>query len=567
MKRLRFFLYIVLITIFGFLGLKALFHSGFYTSLDGWHNIARLYHFHNAVRDGQLPPRWIADLASGYGYPLFIFSYHMPWILAEPFLFLGVGVIDTVKIIFLIGFVLSGIFFFLWLREVFDETSAFVASVVYMWAPYRFSKILVGASIGEATVFLFLPLLLWSLYRLSIKPSRKALVVGMVGLSGIILSHIIMLPILSFFLFFYIVYLFSLAKEKKDFLKNSLVIVLGSIALTVYYWLPILTYSSVTRVRHIQVGFADLYKHHFVTFSQLLYSKWGYGPITSSAKDGEVSFQIGIVQWIGVMGSIGIIVFLFIKERLKKISSQSLTNKRVEHFIVVCLVSYGISIYLMLDQSRIMWDRFHTLLSIDFPWRFIAMTTLLGSILVGYLVYHFPRWQEVLAVLLIGIALLTNRNHIRVNEYTDIPLSLYVDSEKTTNTYAEYLPSWSHVDIGKSAKTIIDPSDDLSANLLFRNTWKILMQVSAKTSTNILVNHIDFPGLAVYVDDKRIAHTHNTDGRISFGVSPGVHKILLIYEQTPLMKLTNALSLLSLITIFFLMFYSGRKLRPVFFRK
>ena len=81
-------LIIFLITVLSVFVLKDLFKPYFYTSHDGIHQVVRLYYFDQALRDGQIPPRWAGGLLNGFGYPLFIFSYHLPWLMAEiPYIF------------------------------------------------------------------------------------------------------------------------------------------------------------------------------------------------------------------------------------------------------------------------------------------------------------------------------------------------------------------------------------------------------------------------------------------------------------------------------------------------
>ena len=75
--------------------LKSLFQPAFFTSHDGVHQVVRLYYYDQAIRDGQIPPRFVSDLLNGYGYPLFNFSYHLPWLIALPFRFAGFSSSET----------------------------------------------------------------------------------------------------------------------------------------------------------------------------------------------------------------------------------------------------------------------------------------------------------------------------------------------------------------------------------------------------------------------------------------------------------------------------------------
>ena len=73
--------YLIIILLFSVWGMKALLHPGLFTAHDIWHQVVRLYYYYQAVNDGQIPPYWISQLANSFGYPLFFFSYHMPWII------------------------------------------------------------------------------------------------------------------------------------------------------------------------------------------------------------------------------------------------------------------------------------------------------------------------------------------------------------------------------------------------------------------------------------------------------------------------------------------------------
>ncbi|MBI3443738.1 hypothetical protein HY008_03630 [Candidatus Woesebacteria bacterium] len=538
MKHYRDFFYIFVIILLGLFAIKALFHSGFYTSLDGWHNIARLYHFHKALTHGQIPPRWVADLANGYGYPLFIFSYHAPWILAEPFLRLGFSIFASIKIVLALGFIFSGVFMYLWLKDVFGKEGGLLAGIIYMWAPYRFAKIFVGASVGEATVFLFLPLLFWGIQRLLKNQVLSGIIIAAVGLAGIILSHFIILPLLLFFVLVFMLSIFLQAKKQRVFFWRVVAIFLLGLGLACYYWLPLVVYSRYTLAEVSKAGFATLYKDHLISFSQLIYSRWGYGPIVHSAKDGEVSFQLGIVQWIVYFGSI---IFLF-----RRFFGQ---HKNRRYLALVSLVCMSVAIFFSLDISQASWEVISRFVVIDYPWRLLATATFFAAILSGFFVSVVKKYGIILVLVLTVVALYSNRNHLRVNQYTDLPLSLYITSETTTNTFAEYLPRWQKVDINKKVQGAFAANDDLEVKQLWQNSWMLTAEVVAKKPTSVIINQLHFPGQTLYLDSKYKNHEYLGDGRITFPLTTGMHSIKLVYEQTPLMQLSNGISLLSLVLV------------------
>src|SRR3989344_5245373 len=121
-------LFIILASVYA---LNDLFIPGFYTSHDGPHQIVRAFYYHDLIKQGQFPPRYVFGLNYGFGYPLFIFSYHMPWLIAEIFNQFKLTIIDSVKMTFLAGFIFSGIFMYFYQKMLFGRTAAFVGALIY----------------------------------------------------------------------------------------------------------------------------------------------------------------------------------------------------------------------------------------------------------------------------------------------------------------------------------------------------------------------------------------------------------------------------------------------------
>src|SRR3989338_10790443 len=128
MKRIDFFI-IIFFLIISLFALRDLWGEGFYTSHDGSHQVARLYYFDKLLRDGQVPPRWVSELQNGYGYPLFIFSYQLPWFIAEPLYVAGFSIFDSIKLTFLIGFFLSGLSMYAFLKNTTGRMPAFAGAM------------------------------------------------------------------------------------------------------------------------------------------------------------------------------------------------------------------------------------------------------------------------------------------------------------------------------------------------------------------------------------------------------------------------------------------------------
>ncbi len=531
----------LIILLFSILGLNALFHPGLYTAHDIWHQVARLYHYNQAVNEGIFPPYWISKMANGYGYPLFFFSYNLPWLLGLLFLKLGFDIPNTLKILFFIAFFASGVSMYLFSITVLKKRlPALVSSILYLWAPYHFLTVLVSASIGIVFTFIFLPLLLLGFYLSFKKESQnKAIILTSLSILGIALSHLItafsLIPISLIFIIYLII---EQKKERQNGLKILFSGILLGIILSSFYLIPAVYYSKFTQTT-IDPGFSTLYQHNFINFKQLVYSKWGYGPIVTDAKDGEISFQLGIAQWLALLSCV---IILF-------------KTKSHRNLIVAFLIAFASSTAMMLDVSKPIWDALSKLASFDYPTRFMLPVTFLGSFSAAIFLSSFKGkgLQIILAVILLSVALYTNRNHIRVNLYTDVPVSLYVASEQTTNTYNEYLPKDANSRLLSKPYQVTE-GGDLTINNFYQNTQGMGFKFSSKKEDKISLGQFYFPGINTYLDNKKIHTEIDKQGRIVVPITNGDHSLDIKFEGTKLIAISKILSLVGLLGIVYLLF-------------
>src|SRR3989337_2467079 len=124
--------------------------------------VARLYLFYKAAKEGQFPVRWVDELGFGFGYPLFVFYPPLVYMLGEVFHLLGFGFIDSVKLVFFFSIFLSGVGMYVLIKEVWGKLAGLTAALFYMVLPYRALDIYVRGALAEAFSFVWLPLILWS---------------------------------------------------------------------------------------------------------------------------------------------------------------------------------------------------------------------------------------------------------------------------------------------------------------------------------------------------------------------------------------------------------------------
>ncbi|MDA1079244.1 MAG: hypothetical protein O2840_00975 [bacterium] len=526
------------------LGSIPLFHTGLYTAHDIWHQVARLYHYSTLVSLGEFPPRWVFDLAQGFGYPLFFFSYHFPWFFGSLLVALGLTIADALKLLFVVGYFAAG-FNMYWLMYTLTKkrVPSLIAAITYNWSPYFFLAMYVAAAIGTVFTFALLPVLILGLYYLS----QNKFVIGSVllatGLSAALLTHVLTLTLLIPLLGSIWVLGLHKSKERHKYLIWSTIAGILALGLSAFYLLPLRSYLPLIAASTESGGLTNNYTNYFASLKQLVYSSWGFGPIVSDAKQGEISLQVGIAQWLGAVLAVALLVVttFFYKKELFRAHFSS----KMRAALLLYLLLFLLSIYFMLDISQPFWLLWSKVLPLDFPFRLLLMSVFVGSLLIGLGLASLKKtWlQYFLGGSLVMVALYTNRNHVRVNLYTDIPLDLYIVSETTTNTYHEYMPRSADTSVLNQDVQSFIPDEPTFVFSEHRSPTGVTATVVFPENKSIAVRQFAFPGVTVRINGE-IRNTQVDDkGRLVVLFPAGKYQVSLSYEKPAIVALSEYISL------------------------
>lgn len=172
---------------------------------------------------GQFPVRMNPDIVSGKGYP---FSLMYADLLLYPAAFLRIlgFSLQTVYKLYVACITLATALITRYvLRRMFNnETVALAGTALYLLAPYRLTNVYVRASVGEYSAMMFLPLVvygLWRIYRQ--KPDEKAepwcWVSLALGFTGLLQTHLLTSVMTGF-----LTAIFCIAYAKRTFRRPVL---------------------------------------------------------------------------------------------------------------------------------------------------------------------------------------------------------------------------------------------------------------------------------------------------------------------------------------------------------
>lgn len=487
---------LLVVLISSIFALRALAIPNFYTSHDGLTHTARIANFYLALKEGQLPPRLAPKLFGSLGFPMFIFIYPLPYFLSALIYQIGYSFTASFEIVIGLSFILSAISMYIFAKEFFGKFPGLIAALFYTWAPYRFSQLYVRAAIAESFAYIFIPLVLLALFRISKRANNRWLGIGSLSLAGLLLSHqLVSLMFLPVFVLFAGIFLLQ-AKDKKKFASRSLLMALLGFLTSAFIYMPSLFERKFLHFDEL----INYYSDHFVTIRQLIHSPWNYGFSMPGSENDDMSFQIGLTQLLAAgLAFISILVILF-KEKKKGL------QKPKNIIAIVSLIIFSVSVSLMLDHPIIhwLWEKIPPISVIDFPWRLLGVSVFSASLLASYLVAT-SRYKLILYPVLLFFVFYANRNHLRINQTVVFPDEFFLQYQETATWRNEFLPKWRITNkIENLEKDFHISEGKISVLKQEINTHRLKLDLLVEEAGSIDINRLYFPGWRITLDGNEI---------------------------------------------------------------
>lgn len=360
---------LIMVLILSFWAVKPLLIPGFFPMHDDT-QVARVFEMGKVLGSGIFPVRTVPDLGYGYGYPIFNFYAPLAYYAGAAFMLLGFDALVATKIMMALGIVSSGIFMYLLAREFFGELGGAVSGLFYVYAPYHSVDIYVRGDVAEFWAYAFIPLAFLGIYK-------RDILIGSIGFAAIILSHnLTALMVAPFLIIAVLINYYAYIRKKRSLILNpsSLIVIFG-LAISAFYWVPALLEIKTTNV-FSQIGGGADFRDHFVCMNQLWDSLWGFGGSVTGCIDG-LSFKIGKLHILSVFVLVAILIYLRLKHK-------HLGN--IYYLGIISIIGFLISIFLMLDISRFLWEVIPAMAFFQYPWRFLILASFFSSFLSGGLV-------------------------------------------------------------------------------------------------------------------------------------------------------------------------------------
>ncbi len=345
------------------------------------------------------------------------------------------------------------------------------------------------------------------------------------ALAGLILSHNALAIMFLPFLLIFMILEMKLSKENLFWLGLGTMIAFG---LTAFFWLPAMAELKFTLAQYY-LSQKDFHEY-FVPLKNLIYMPWGF------TKEATPTY----------LGFVGVLTFiLFLWHLVKK----KINNLKGIFFIF----SWIISLFLILSWSVFLWEKLPILPFFQTPWRFLSLTVLVTSLMLGWLVKTkpFPLFGLIITFLTIILALPA----IQIWRQEKVNEEFYRTYPKSTTWHNEGSPIWT---AGEADRFPEEPYQIIGKAQVLnwqRGDTQHLIKLSAQESIRFIDQTIFFPGWRVLIDKKPIPIQFQDPlyrGLITFDVPGGDHEIEIVFGRTKLRLMAELISVGSLIGLFFL---------------
>lgn len=505
---------------------SVLVHPDMIHTHDGPMHLARVPAYLTALSNGQIMPRWAANLNYGYGMPLFNFYYHLPYLLGALFVALGTSLVLSFKLSLLVSFLFSGITMYLFASAFFQSRSkGLVTAVLYQFAPFHLVDLVVRGDPGELLAMGFLPLVLLFIHK-------KRYIAAGISSALLILSHSAVSLMYFGVIALFITWLIPGLRRKLLALASLCI----GLSISAFYWIPVLFERRFT---YGDVFMKDMFREHFVPYIRFFIPNLTNNTLLHV---GGVDISFGLVHTMILF----IAIWTLIKKRKDRLGRS---------VIVFGLIATCMAYIFMTPLSIMLWENISVLRAFQFPWRFLVIPVFSLSFLTGVVLPKKPTNNVVVGILL--LTLISTISYWRPPlGYETVDEQYYQNYPLNTTYFGETDLVWS---AGRAYSYPETQFEIIEGEGSIQNPKKSdtthTLTVHAETEIRIRDNTQYYPGWRVYSDGYKIPiefQDPNNRGVITFRLPEGVHDVVISFGETPVRAVAEIISVSSVLILFFL---------------
>ena len=538
---------LVVATLLPLTAMAPAFRGGLIVAADTQLHLHRIYAMATLIADGQLYPRWVPWFYLGYGYPVFNFYPPVSTYLGGLLVLLGLTPQVAFILLLAASWMLGSLGMFLLARLFFRVEGAFIAALLWSYAPARLNEIWQQGSLPQALAVALVPWGLWALVRTLRKPSTPNMLVLAVIYSLLLLTHqpTTLLATIFFVPFSLIYWLYIGHSEGRVHLINATGRIIGAGTLTVglcaFYLIPLAVEVQHVQIDDLAADVLGIVQANFYTLNDLFTQ-----PPAPDLTDLSRGIPISYGLLTGVLGAIGVAALLL--------------NRRWWLAGALCMTLL-LGIFLMTRESFFIWRDAPFMAELRYPRRVIYTHVTFFALAGGAITLLFPAgWRRTLTaitalIILIATLPILNPNFQKIDPTHPIDAADALIYEREvgalgTVSYNEFTPNYGRnipTDLPTNLPTYAEhpqrlyltEPDDLTISRLDDAHWEI----TAMTPTTLTVRQFYFPGWHASINGEPIPIMPDPQhGQITISLPAGTHMVDLRYTSTRAQQIGTAIT-------------------------
>ncbi len=498
--------------------------------------------FDHALREGQLPVRWVEWVAPGRGQPLFN-TY-------QPGFYYLVSAVHVLVPSLTNAIIIAATL--LWwggaaaMAVVFRRLGtwpALAAAALFATAPYLVLDVYVRMALPELAAIAVAPMVLASLDWLARRPAAGGgfLCVAL-ATALMLLLHLPSVLLLSPMLGAFALWRAMMAADARAYLRTVAAGVALGVGLAAFYVLPALAERDAVHMHELTSDYFD-FREHFLEPRDWVQRRWGFGGSNEGRPD-DMAPQVGTGQLVAILASV-VALGAGVARRRRDGSHAELA---------VWLASVIAGLLLTTRLSLPVWEAIGPLAYVQFPWRAL-MVVVIGAAALGALSMAAlaSRWQA--AVLLVGMLGLgwTLHGRLEPRDYVD-RRAFDIDNPwwrhgRTAAAVAFREPAYRPLSVVEDPGTVVGRwrvEGDAGVQPLDVRDHRMTLLVDAPGEVRLTFHTPYVPGWEIRVDGQVVvASIDDATGFMSVAVPAGNRRVDVRLRATPVRAVADGVSLAS----------------------
>ena len=466
--------------------------------------------FYDGIVSGNLYPGWLAESNSGYGDPSFRFyPPALYYLLAVTRFVIGNWYAATLLVCSVLS-VVGGLGMYFWAKAILPAPRAMWASFFFALAPYHVNQLYQATLLAEWAGCAILPFVFGFVERVC-ENGRRRDVAGLAATYALlILTHLPLAVIGSFALLVYGLFRTDRSNKVRTLSKLGAGVALGLCASSVY-WVTMFAEMRWIGINEGQRDPSVDYRVNFVlsTFSADNLNVW----------------------WMNILLLLTVLLFAPAVLLLGKQSSRQLVSRTV-------VVLTAFALFMSLPLSRPLWNALLPLQQTQFPWRWLSIVSMGGSILAAaglpFLANSARTSDRTKRLLIIGavtISIAFTLSHIvREAQYLTHPrFEDALTSVRGTPSVNYWVPVWAHSNPQLMTNNV--EAQDRSVSVELWQPEHRQFSVAAGSTQEVRVRTFYYPHWTATSEGQVLPTRPDKDGAILISVPSKATSIALDFHE------------------------------------